>query len=112
MTAAPRSFRDAVFVKTSSAQDTDRGFAMKNLSKTDISYSERPRVWFRDLLWAAFPGQSEHEIAHKASRVLDVSERQVRNWLRGNNDASWRSVAQVMAIANAESGFRKLGPKP
>lgn len=72
---------------------------MKNLASYD---PEEARRWFSDLLWIAFPSPSEHDLSLKAAPVLDVSPRQVRNWLRRENDASLRYVFAVMAIAGVE----------
>jgi hypothetical protein len=74
------------------------------------------RRWFRDLLWRAFPSPSEGDLAIKAARVLDVSPRQVQNWLRCEHDAGLSYVTAVMAIAGAEVVFgqiatRRRGPE-
>lgn len=66
------------------------------------------RRWFRNLLWRAFPSQSENDLAHKAADALDVSPRQVKNWLREEHDASLRYVTAVLAIAGAEIIFGKI----
>ena len=83
---------------------------MKDLagSKDHASASRR---WFRNLLWRAFPAQSEHELAERASAVLNVSPRQVKNWLREENDASLRYVTAVLVIAGAEVVFSKIERK-
>lgn len=60
------------------------------------------RRWFAALLWRAFPSPSERDLAEKAARVLDVSPRQVRNWLRCEHSAAFHYVAAVMVIAGAE----------
>lgn len=79
---------------------------MKNLAKFEyVAKAACPmakRAWFRDLLWLAFPSDSENELAQKAARVLDRSPRQVNNWLRLEHDARLRDVLTVMAIAGAE----------
>lgn len=69
------------------------------------------RRWFRDLLWRAFPAPSEAALAEKAARVLDVSPRQVQNWLRCEHSAAWHYVAAVMAVAGAEVVFRAAEPR-
>lgn len=66
------------------------------------------RRWFRNLLWRAFPAPSERDLANRAARVLDVSPRQVINWLREEHDASLRYVMAVMAIAGAEVVFGRI----
>ena len=75
---------------------------MKNPSQNALSTKKAARRFFRDLLWRAFPAASEREVAERAARVLDVSERQVRNWLRCEHSAAWHYVAAVMVIAGAE----------
>lgn len=64
------------------------------------------RMWFRDLLWRAFPADSDAARAETAAHVLDVSERQVRNWLRCEHDPKLRYVMAVIAIAGAEVVFK------
>lgn len=95
-----------------SAQETDRRTSLKYLSNSTPDYANFSRKWFAELLWKAFPDQSESAIAERAARVLDVSPRQVRNWLRCNNDASLRHVMAVMAVAGAEIVFRKIEMGP
>ena len=73
---------------------------MKNLAQSQGV--DGARAWFAALLCRAFPGRSEREVAVKAARVLGVSQRQVQNWLRGENDASLRHVVAVLAVAGAE----------
>lgn len=75
---------------------------MKNPAYSAVDHATASRRWFAGLLWRAFPSASEHELSHKAARVLDVSPRQVVNWLRCEHDASLRYVTAVMAIAGAE----------
>lgn len=70
--------------------------------------AENPRRWFRNMLWRAFPSPSEHDLTVKAAGVLDVSPRQVKNWLREEHDASLRYVMAVMAIAGAEIVFGRI----
>lgn len=95
------------FSQDSAPCDQDAIFSWKSLSKSK-DHASASRRWFRDLLWRAFPSRSEGELSDKASRVLDVSPRQVRNWLREDNDASLRHVTAVMAIAGAEVLFTKI----
>lgn len=79
----------------------------KNPARTDGDVGNSRR-WFADLLWRAFPGRSEAEIAETAGAVLEVSPRQVRNWLRCEHSAAWHYVAKVMVIAGAEVVFTRL----
>ncbi|MBI6628346.1 hypothetical protein [Pontibaca salina] len=85
---------------------------MKNLASNSVDHETASRRWFAALLWRAFPSSSEHEISHKAARVLDVSPRQVQNWLRCNNDASLRYVTAVALIAGVEFGLSSFGGRP
>lgn len=82
---------------------------MKNLTNSAQDHETASRRWFAALLWKAFPSPSEHEIALKAARVLDVSPRQVQNWLRCNNDASLKYVTAVALIAGVEFGLSGFG---
>lgn len=66
------------------------------------------RKWFAAMLWRAFPARSENELADTAARALDVSPRQVKNWLRCEHDASLRYVTAVMLLAGAESIFDQV----
>lgn len=67
------------------------------------------RKAFASLLWRAFPSPSEHDLARKASRVLDVSERQVKNWLHCDHSAPIQHFFAVAAIAGAEIILRDRG---
>lgn len=81
----------------------------KNLAGNFGDHERASRRWFAGLLWAAFPSPSEHELARRAARVLGVSERQVRNWLRCDNDASLKYVTAVALIAGVEFGLGAYG---
>jgi hypothetical protein len=95
------------FVQKGDSFSKDTGFDPKSIANS-AEHSTVSRRWFRNLLWRAFPSRSENDLATKAARVLDVSPRQVRNWLREENDASLRYVTAVMAIAGAEVLFTKI----
>jgi hypothetical protein len=82
---------------------------MKNPAISTQDHATASRRWFAAMLWRAFPSPSEHDLSLKAARVLDVSPRQVRNWLRCEHDASLRYVTAVMAIAGAEVVLGKVG---
>lgn len=88
---------------------------MKNPAQSSSAragdHKSASRLWFRALLWRAFPSPSERELADKAARVLDVSPRQVQNWLRCENDAGLSYVTAVMAIAGAEVVFGRIAPR-
>ena len=79
---------------------------MKNLAETSGDNISSARRAFAALLWRAFPSPSEHDLANKAARVLDVSPRQVTNWLRCENSAAVHYFLAVAAIAGAEIVFR------
>lgn len=81
---------------------------MKNLANSEYVSGEASREWFRDMLWRAFPAASEHELSRQAARALDVSPRQVTNWLRCEHDPRLRHVIAVLAIAGAEVVLRKI----
>ena len=83
----------------------------KNLANS-TDHASASRRWFRNMLYRAFPSPSDCDLADKAARVLDVSPRQVRNWLNEDNDASLRYVTAVMAIAGAEIVFGHIGKRP
>lgn len=82
--------------------------AVKNPANSSITSLSRPREWWRDLLWAAFPGDSAHEVSEKAEKALGVSRRQVFHWLKCEHDPKLGHVAAVLMIAAAEITFRKL----
>lgn len=105
MNAAP-SFAVTVSVDRL-APDQHGAITVKNLAGS-ASNPKAARRWFRNMLWRAFPSPSENDLAHKAAAVLDVSPRQVKNWLREENDASLRYVTAVLAIAGAEVIFGKI----
>lgn len=81
---------------------------MKNLSHNGGDQVKASRKWFASMLWRAFPARSEREVSLKAALVLDVTPRQVQNWLRCNNDAGLTHVLAVMAIAGAEVVLGKV----
>lgn len=86
--------------------------SVKNPANSSITSLSRPREWWRDLLWAAFPSASAHEVSKKAAPALGVSRRQVLNWLECEHDPKLGHVAKVLLIAGAEMAFRKLeGPR-
>lgn len=92
----------------SSARDKHGASAVKNPAGNFDDHARASRRWFAALLWRAFPAPSENELAQRAARALDVSPRQVKNWLRCEHDASLRYVLAVMAIAGAEVVFSRI----
>ena len=86
----------------------DEGNPTQLLSKSELDQRRMSRRWFRDLLWRAFPAASEHAVALRAAPVLGRTPRQVRNWLRCENDAPVTVVMIVLAVAGAEVVFKKI----
>jgi hypothetical protein len=81
---------------------------MKNPAEKGIDHIAASRRAFAALLWRAFPSPSEHDLAEKAARVLDVSPRQVKNWLRCEHSAAVHHFLAVAAVAGAEVVFRGI----
>lgn len=85
--------------------------------KSAFTNEEAERLWFRDLLWQAFPKcRSENELAERASAVLSrknrpVTTRAVRNWLRCDNTPSFRYVMAVIALVGVEKAAAALSPR-
>jgi hypothetical protein len=86
--------------------------SMKNLAESAGDSISSSRKAFAGLLWRAFPSPSEHELAVKAGKVLNVSPRQVKNWLRCDNSAAVHYFFAVAAIAGAEVVFREHAGQP
>lgn len=84
------------------ARDQGGAFRMNNLANLHGDHTSASRRWFARLLWRAFPGPSEHEVAQQASRALGVSPRAVTYWLRGQNSAALQYVTATMLIAGLE----------
>lgn len=80
---------------------------MKNLAHSTDDHARASRRWFAALLWRAFPGASEREVAEKAARALDVNPRTVIYWLRCENSAALQYVTAVMMIAGVELALGK-----
>lgn len=81
---------------------------VKNPARSDVDHVSASRKAFAALLWRAFPSPSEKALVDKAAPILDVSPRQIKNWLRCEHSAAWHYVAAVMAIAGAEIVFVPL----
>lgn len=90
---------------TRTARGQYRGEVVENSFKFDTRDAVKRRKWFASLLWRAFPASSEHELAIRAAPVLDVTPRQVQNWLRGDHDAKLGTILAVLTIAGAENIF-------
>lgn len=82
---------------------------MKISANSSYEHISASRKMFAALLWRAFPAPSEHDLAIKAARALDVSPRQVKNWLRCEHSAAHHYFLAVAAIAGAELVFRVKG---
>lgn len=106
MTAPLHSFCNST--RVSGSQQKHMELPVKNLAHSEADHVSASRRAFAALLWRAFPSPSEADLANKAARVLEVSPRQVKNWLRCENSAAWHYVAAVMTIAGAEIVFRKI----
>ena len=105
MTALPSP---SAFHSKDQSQDQYGVSRVKISAQNEFDQISASRRAFAGLLWRAFPSPSERELAQKAARVLDVSPRQVSNWLRCEHSAAWHYVAAVMAIAGAEIVFSKV----
>lgn len=81
---------------------------MKNPACFEADHISASRKAFAALLWRAFPSPSERDLSMKASRVLDVSPRQVTNWLRCEHSAAIHHYMAVLAIVGAEVVFAKV----
>jgi hypothetical protein len=91
----------------SDSYPTSSRFCAKDIANS-VEHRAKSRRWFRDLLWYAFPSDSENSLAEKAAPVVGVSERQIRNWLGCHNDAALSHVLAVLAVAGAEVIFTKI----
>lgn len=95
--------------RSSLGREEHRGERMKNLAGIGECQISASRKAFAAMLWRAFPSPSENELAQKAARALDVSPRQVKNWLRYENSAAVHYVFAVAAIAGMEFAFKHAG---
>lgn len=109
MTAAPSPSSFVVSNPSTQRKHGDR--SVKNLAENEGDHISASRKAFAALLWRAFPSPSEHELTLKAARVLDVSPRQVKNWLRCENSAAVHHYFAVAAIAGAEVVFHRIEGK-
>lgn len=69
------------------------------------------RKVFARMLWSAFPGKSENEVAERAALVLGVSDRQCRNYLRGIHEAKASHVMAVIALLGFEKAMKLIEGK-
>ena len=106
MSAAPRSFHKQFPVCPSQGKHMEA--VVKNLADIAGGNVKPARKAFANMLWLAFPSPSEHDLCLKAARVLDVSPRQVKNWLRCQNSAAIHYFFAVAAIAGAEVVFQQI----
>lgn len=107
MTSLPHSFANSVPVSVSHQKHGD--CMRKNLTYFEDDNVSSSRKAFASLLWRAFPSPSENDLATKAAKVLEVSPRQVKNWLRYQNSAAIHYFFIVAAIAGAEVILRDGG---
>jgi hypothetical protein len=94
-------------VVSNRSQVNNRSNSVKNIASNAYDRETAYRMWFRDMLWRAFPAPSDAARAEKAHKVLGCSERQVINWLRCENDPKLRFVMATLAVAGAEIVFRQ-----
>ena len=80
---------------------------MKSLSGPDLS-RDAARARFARWLWRAFPARSADDLARRAAPVLGCTERQVRNWLACENDASLRFVLRVLVVMGGEAVITRI----
>lgn len=80
-----------------------------NLCKHNPDFREASRRDDANLLWAAFGGPSQQAVADQASRALGVTDRQVINWLKLENDMpSWAVKAAMHYVRGVERIARKI----
>ena len=86
----------------------NRSERVKSLSNYNLSDAHGLRRWFSEMLWRAFPSASANELSLKAAQALDVTPRQVMNWLKCENDPKLRYVMAVITLAGAEIVFDRM----
>ena len=79
-----------------------------NFSPSQFLNGNFSRRVFARMLWAAFPGRSEHDVAERASLALGLSKRQVRNLLACEHDAKLRQVLVVITIIGFERAMAMI----
>jgi hypothetical protein len=95
------------FIGSNRSQVNNRSVKLKNLAFNTFDVEASNRMWFRDVLWRAFPAPSDAARAEKAHKVLGCSERQVINWLNCENDPKLRYILKALAVAGAEIVFHQ-----
>lgn len=63
------------------------------------------REFAAEMLWAAFPSNSENELCEKAARVIDTSPNTIRRILRKETDAKLSIVFPIIAMGLASRGI-------
>lgn len=110
MTAAPpqSSFRSHSLTRVNNT-----GRTVKYLTKSNVDFRDASRREDAQLIFAAFDGRTQSEIAQKGSRALGVSERQIINWMQLENDMpSWAVKAVKWYIRTVEGTASRIeGPK-
>lgn len=79
----------------------------RHLSPGDLTPREAQRAWFASLLYRAFPGETDSEVAKLASAELTrlgarASVRQVHYWLKLEHDPSFHTVNTVLALVGPD----------
>lgn len=76
-------------------------FSTSTRSRRIVCDQSREEV--KALIRAAFPGASNAEIARKAHEATGTSQRQIINYLNGDNDAPYHFVRECMMHAARQS---------
>lgn len=80
-----------------------RSFAQSILSKSV------GRELVARMLWAAFPGPSEHAVSERAAPVLDMSPKHIRRLLRQENSVNADVVVALIVLVGFEKFSAMLG---
>lgn len=73
-----------------------------------LTRGHRARRIFADMLWQAFPLDSETAIAERAAPVLDLAPRHVRRLLRCEHDAKIKHFLIVAALIGVEAALTAI----
>lgn len=86
---------------------------MKYLAKSNMDFREASRRADAVLLRRAFDGPTQDAIAQRGSRALDVSPRQIINWMKCEHDMpSWAVKAVKHYLRSVERTATKIeGPR-
>lgn len=61
------------------------------------------------MIWAAFPGPSEHAVSERAAVVLDMSPKHIRRLLRKENAVNADVVVALIVLVGFEKFAAMLG---